>query len=170
MFHTSRPENKKITKLGMPFLQEDAEDDGVDDQRQGRREHRPEEPEERVLVLDLDLGADQVDQQLAATPDLGQPPGDAEWADTTRVVLTTPPGSAIGEASGPVREVAAPGGAQGRGPTPRGGGRRFERHAQLPPTWAADRSMTWSMKPYSRASWAVNQRSRSESVSIRSTG
>ena len=33
-----------------------------------------------------------------------------------------------------------------------------------------ERSITRSMKPYSRASWAVNQRSRSESASIRSMG
>ena len=37
-------------------------------------------------------------------------------------------------------------------------------------TVAVDRSMTLSMKPYSQASSAVNQRSRSESVSIRSSG
>jgi hypothetical protein len=35
---------------------------------------------------------------------------------------------------------------------------------------SAARSITWSMKPYSFASWAVNQRSRSESASILSTG
>ena len=35
---------------------------------------------------------------------------------------------------------------------------------------SAARSMTWSMKPYSWRPSAVNQRSRSESASIRSTG
>ena len=35
---------------------------------------------------------------------------------------------------------------------------------------AVERSITRSMKPYSRASSAVNQRSRSESASMRSTG
>ena len=52
----------------------------------------------------------------------------------------------------------------------RRGDRCFERHVQLPPTWAVDRSMTWSMNPYSWASSAVNHRSRSESASIRSIG
>ena len=37
-------------------------------------------------------------------------------------------------------------------------------------TFSVERSITLSMKPYSRASSAVNHRSRSESASIRSTG
>ena len=95
-------------------------------------------------------------------------------AETTRVVLSvshglSDDGSAIGDASATSgrRPAGAP-----LGTRPGAGrrGRRFERHVQLPPTWAVDRSMTWSMNPYSRASSAVNQRSRSESASIRSIG
>jgi len=48
------------------------EDDEVNGQRHGRRDHRPHQAQHRVLVLDLDFGTHQVDQQLAAKPDLAQ--------------------------------------------------------------------------------------------------
>ena len=56
----------------------------------------------------------------------------------------------------------------------RRGGRDVDGHVYLFPAAAVavavERSMTLSMKPYSQASSAVNQRSRSESASIRSSG
>ena len=52
----------------------------------------------------------------------------------------------------------------------RRGRRNLDCHVRSLPAWTVDRSMTWSMNPYSLASSAVNHRSRSESASIRSTG
>jgi hypothetical protein len=54
-------------------VEEDGEHEEVDRQRHGRSDHGPHQAEDGVLVLDLDLGADEVDQQLTGEPDLAQP-------------------------------------------------------------------------------------------------
>ena len=179
-FHSSSPAKRKMTKSGMRLPEHDLEDDEVDGQRHGRRDHRPHQAEHRVLVLDLDLGAHQVDQQLARQPDLAEA---LAHADRRR----DDPGDLV-----PLRLARAEPGRLGRH------GRRIGHRARqavplvlatvcggLAPDGEAgtsnatprrslprpsDRSMTWSMKPYSQASSAVNQRSRSESVSMRSSG
>ena len=154
----------------------DLEHDVVDGQRHGRGDHRPHQPEHRALVLDLDLGADQVDQQLAGEPDLAQPlahtDGGGDDAGARR-----PPGGALAQAGRPGchrRSVRHPllGGLLDSLVCVRRGGRNVQSHVYAFPAAAvaAERSMTLSMKPYSQASSAVNQRSRSESVSIRSSG
>ena len=53
-------------------LQDQLEHDVEDDQVQRRVQHRPDEAERAVLVLDLQLLADQLDQQLPEAPDLAE--------------------------------------------------------------------------------------------------
>ena len=86
-FHSRSPANRKMTKFGILLLRRMLEDEEVDGQGHGRGDHRPDQAEDRVLVLDLDLGADQVDQQLAGQPDLAQPLAHAEVGVTMRVAL-----------------------------------------------------------------------------------
>src|SRR3974390_684452 len=54
-------------------LEDDGEHDPVDRERHGRGQHRPEDAQHRVLVLDLDFRADEVGDQLAREPQLTQP-------------------------------------------------------------------------------------------------
>ena len=68
-FHTSRPESSQIGKAGMPDPQDDRERDVEDHEVEQRVEQRPREPEDAVLVLDLQLVADHPDEQLAALDD-----------------------------------------------------------------------------------------------------
>ncbi len=160
-------------EVGHAVLRDELKDDEVDGQRHGRRDHRPDQTEDGVLVLDLDLGADQVDEELARAPDVRHPPPDAHVGGDHS--------GQFGPLDHPARSGAV--GRRGIGGPRYGAGRRsgnragagrrrrhVERHPQEPPVGAADRSMTWSMNPYSRPSSAVNQRSRSESASIRSIG
>src|SRR5207237_1104872 len=58
-------------EVGDAGLQELPEDDPVDHQQEQRSGERPQEAEGRVLVLDLELFAHQVHEQLAETPDIG---------------------------------------------------------------------------------------------------
>ncbi len=144
---------------------DDLEDHVVDGQHHGRVEHRPGVAQHRVLVLDLELGADQQHEQVAvepqvlqALPELDLPVDDGDPVVTlTRNEAGTPPddGSAIWPTRGGLVDTQA--------------------HLPVAPasavgTLMASFWMTSSMNPYSRASSAVNQRSRSESASIRSTG
>ena len=64
-------------EVGDAVGQEVGEQDVEDGQGEGRVEHRPQEPEDRVLVLDLDLLAHQEDEQLAGPPQLTQAQPDA---------------------------------------------------------------------------------------------
>ena len=64
-------------EVGDAVGQEVGEQDVEDGQGQRRVEHRPQEAEDRVLVLDLDLLADQEDEQLPGPPQLAQPQPDA---------------------------------------------------------------------------------------------
>ncbi len=59
---TGEQEDHEVRHL---VAEHDLEYEEVDRQRHGRSHHRPDEAERRVLVLDLDFGADQVDQELA---------------------------------------------------------------------------------------------------------
>ena len=60
-------------EVGLVVPGDDLEDHVVDGQHQGRVEHRPGVAEHRVLVLDLELGPDQQDQQVAVGPQVLQP-------------------------------------------------------------------------------------------------
>ena len=68
-FHTSRPDSRQIGNDGDARLQDDRERDVEDDEVEQRVEQRPREPEDAVLVLDLQLLADHPDEQLAVLPD-----------------------------------------------------------------------------------------------------
>ena len=63
-----------------PGLQHDLEHDVEDDEVQQRVQQRPREPEDAVLVLDLQLFADHPDEELAVPPDAGKPLGQAAAA------------------------------------------------------------------------------------------
>ncbi len=65
-------------EVGDPVGEEVGEQDVEDGQGEGRVEHRPQEAEDRVLVLDLDLLADQEDEELPGPPHLDQPEPDAD--------------------------------------------------------------------------------------------
>ena len=65
-FHTSRPDNSQIGKRRDARAEDDRERDVEDDEVEQRVEQRPREPEDAVLVLDLQLVADHADEQLAA--------------------------------------------------------------------------------------------------------
>ncbi len=72
-FHSKQPGEQEDHEVRRVVAEHDLEHDEVDGQRHGGRDHRPDEAEDRVLVLDLDLGADQVDEELAGQPDLAEP-------------------------------------------------------------------------------------------------
>ena len=55
-----------------PVLQDELEDDVIHRQRRRRVQHRPEEPEDALLVLDLQLFAHQPEEQLSIAPDVAQ--------------------------------------------------------------------------------------------------
>ena len=72
---------------------EDGEHGGVDDEQEQRLEHRPREPEHRVLVAHRQLLADEHDEQLAVAEDLAD----------------------VGERRAPARHRPQFGGTRGRG-------------------------------------------------------
>ncbi len=69
----------------MPRTEDDRERDVEDDEVQQRVQQRPREPEDAVLVLDLQLVADHPDEELAALDDAGEPlPGRDPGPDDRR--------------------------------------------------------------------------------------
>ena len=68
-FQGRSPASRKIGKFGISILQDHLEDDVEDHEVQRRVEQRPEEAERAVLVLDLQLLAGEVHQELAVGPD-----------------------------------------------------------------------------------------------------
>ena len=69
----SRPASRKIAKYGIDGRDEVREDDVEHHEVEQRVQQRPHEPERAVLVLDLQLLADQVAEELAVLPDLAEP-------------------------------------------------------------------------------------------------
>src|SRR4029077_13230231 len=57
-------------EAGNAVLQHELEDDVEDHEVQRRVQHRPDEAQDAVLVLDLQLLADESHEQLAEAPDL----------------------------------------------------------------------------------------------------
>ena len=99
----------------------DLEDEEEHGQVQSRVEHGPDEPEHAVLVLDLELLADQAEEQLPVTPQIGDPPPD-------RDVRGHDPGGRVDALAG--RAIRARGGGRlGRGKIPCDAGMRHSTQA-----------------------------------------
>ena len=85
-------------EVGLCVLRDDLEDHVVDGQHQSRVEHRPEVTEHGVLVLDLELGPGEEEQQVAIGPEVLQPLAQLDLAVDHRDLVVALPRDEAGAA------------------------------------------------------------------------